>query len=63
MITKRSRSILEFLYASVEEGMESLREARRFVGQMDGLSGIERLFLECALVSRANMRAFHAALG
>jgi len=63
MVTKRARNLLGFLRTNVEQDLETIRDARKFVRQVeDYLSETERLFLGCALRSRAQLREFGAAI-
>ena len=54
--------MLAFLGNSVESGLETIQEARRFVRRIEGLREEDRCFLECALRDKADMEDFHAAL-
>ena len=63
MVTKRARNLLGFLRDNVEQEVETIRDARKFVRQIEEcLSEYERLFLGCALQSRVQMREFCSAL-
>ena len=63
MVTNRVRNLLGFLRDNVEQNRETIRDARRFVRQIeDHLSEPERLLLGCALRSQAQMRQFASAL-
>jgi hypothetical protein len=61
MITRRTRNLLEFIRSNVEQGVESVREARKSVTEMKELSEYERLLLGCALNSRAHLEEFCSA--
>ena len=55
MPTARARLILDFLFANVDEGLETIEDARRFVKRLD-LEPKERLFLEVALRDHMQMK-------
>ena len=49
------RNILVYLGSNVLNELETLPEARRFVRNLDGLSGDERRYLQRALKSKASI--------
>jgi len=62
MVTNRALGILGWLRNNVVQGVENLADARAFVRNLTSLTDQERLFLECALMNRAQLDEFHAAL-
>jgi len=62
MITIRARNIFLFLRNNIVNGVESLRDARRFVARLDELKDEERIFLDTALSNESNMEDFYIAL-
>jgi hypothetical protein len=63
LVTKLACNMLEFVRDNVKQKTESLTEARKFVRHVEGhLSDTERLFLDCALHSRAHLQAFSSKI-
>lgn len=62
MVTDRARNVLAFLKKNVENEVETMKEARRFVRGLQELTEGERLFLDCALKDMGSMAQFEAAI-
>jgi hypothetical protein len=64
MVTPRARSLLTFLHKNIiEQEIETMGEARRFVRRLDGLTEGERLFLNCALLDPRDLKKFGEIFG
>ena len=61
MVTDRARNVLAFLKKNVESDVETMKDARRFVRDLEELSDGERLFLDCALKDMGSMAQFGTA--
>ena len=62
MVTARARNIFLFLRSNIIDCVQTEHAARRFVRRLRGLTEEERLFLDTALMNKANIKDFYAAL-
>jgi hypothetical protein len=63
MVTRRAQKMLGFMHNNIEQKVETLEDARRFLRRVGrDLSETERLFLSLALQSRNQLREFRSTL-